>query len=60
MDASAEQAEKLLEDKWYHLGYLERRPEFKPRCKGPDEQLPAAADVEDYLASERRRISGGR
>jgi tryptophanyl-tRNA synthetase len=60
MDASVEQTEKLLEDKWQHLGYLERRKEHKPYTKGPGEQLPAAADVEELLASERRRIAGGR
>ncbi|KAK4135489.1 tryptophanyl-tRNA synthetase [Trichocladium antarcticum] len=60
MDASVEQTEQLLEDKWQHLGYLERRKEHKPYTKGPGEQLPKAADVEEFLASERRRIAGGR
>lgn len=60
MDKAAEQAEQLLEDKWQHLGYLERRPEHKPRSKGEREKLPAAEDVEEYLATERRKFAGGR
>ncbi len=61
MDASLEQTEKLLEDKWEHLGYVERRPEFQTeKNKGPREQLPAPAGLEEYLASERRKIAGGR
>ncbi|KXX78659.1 Tryptophan--tRNA ligase, mitochondrial [Madurella mycetomatis] len=58
MDKAAEQTEKLLEDKWQHLGYLERRPEHKPRCKGEREKLPTAEDVEEYLATERRKFAG--
>ncbi|GAB1320097.1 Tryptophan--tRNA ligase, mitochondrial [Madurella fahalii] len=60
MDKAAEQTEKLLEDKWQHLGYLERRPEYKPHCKGEREKLPAAEDIEEYLATERRKFAGGR
>ncbi|KAG7290990.1 hypothetical protein NEMBOFW57_000997 [Staphylotrichum longicolle] len=59
MDKSVEQTEKLLEDKWEHLGYVERRPEHQ-KSKTPRERLPAAEDLEEYLASERRRIAGGR
>ncbi|KAK4155199.1 hypothetical protein C8A00DRAFT_42164 [Chaetomidium leptoderma] len=61
MDKIAEETEKLLEDKWEHLSYVERRPEHqKPKDRGPREQLPAAADIEGFLASERRKIAGGR
>ncbi len=56
MDASLEQTEKLLEDKWEHLGYVERRQ----TKKGPREQLPEPEGLEEFLASERRRIAGGR
>jgi tryptophanyl-tRNA synthetase len=59
MDKNVEQTEKLLEDKWEHLGYVERRPEHQ-KFKTPRERLPAAEDLEEYLASERRRIAGGR
>lgn len=61
MDKSLEEMEKQMEGKWEHLSYLERRPEHqKPKQKGPREQLPAAEEVEEFLAKERRRISGGR
>jgi tryptophanyl-tRNA synthetase len=61
MDKTLEQTEKLLEDKWEHLSYMDLRPEHqKPKPRGPREQLPAPADLEEYLASERRRIFGGR
>lgn len=60
MDKNVEQTEKLLEDKWEHLGYVERRPEHRPHCKGPNKKLPAAEDIEEFLAAERRRIFGGR
>ncbi|KAL2262383.1 hypothetical protein VTK26DRAFT_1516 [Humicola hyalothermophila] len=59
MDAKVKETEKLLEDKWQHMGFVERRPEHRPHCKGPREQLPGT-DIEEYLASERRRIAGGR
>ncbi|KAK4249638.1 hypothetical protein C7999DRAFT_39300 [Corynascus novoguineensis] len=58
MDKSLEEMEKQMEGKWEHLSYLERRPEHqKPKQKGPREQLPAAEEVEEFLAKERRRIS---
>jgi tryptophanyl-tRNA synthetase len=61
MDKSVEQTEKLLEDKWEHLSYVERRPEHqKAKWRGPREQLPAAEDLEQYVAEERRKIAGGR
>ncbi|KAK4123253.1 Nucleotidylyl transferase [Parathielavia appendiculata] len=61
MEENLEQTEKLLKDKWEHLGYMDLRPEHqKPKPRGPREQLPAAADLEEYLASERRRLFGGR
>jgi tryptophanyl-tRNA synthetase len=61
MDKNVGQTEKLMEDKWEHLSYVERRPEHqKAKDRGPREQLPAAADMEEYLALERRRIAGGR
>jgi tryptophanyl-tRNA synthetase len=61
MDKSLEQTEKLMEDKWEHLSYVERRPEFqKKKDRGPREQLPPAEDMEAFLASERRKIAGGR
>ncbi|AEO69004.1 uncharacterized protein THITE_2155551 [Thermothielavioides terrestris NRRL 8126] len=58
MDKMAEETEKLLEDKWYHLGYLEGR--HLPEGKTQHPKLPAAEDLEEYLAQERRRIAGGR
>jgi tryptophanyl-tRNA synthetase len=61
MDAGLEQTEKLLEDKWAHLGYLELRPEHQTEGdKSPREHLPAPEDLEEFLASERRKIAGGR
>ncbi|KAH6636084.1 Fcf2 pre-rRNA processing-domain-containing protein [Chaetomium tenue] len=61
MDKNLEQTEKLMEDKWEHLSYVERRPEFqKKKDRGPREQLPPAEDMEAFLASERRKIAGGR
>ncbi|KAK3901921.1 hypothetical protein C8A05DRAFT_44535 [Staphylotrichum tortipilum] len=62
MDKQLPETEKLLADQWEHLGYVERRPEHqkKDSHKGPREQLPAVAELEEFLASERRRISGGR
>ncbi len=56
MDASLEQTEKLLEDKWEHLGYVERRK----TNKGPREQLPGPEGLEEFLATERRKLAGGR
>ncbi|KAK4106166.1 Nucleotidylyl transferase [Parathielavia hyrcaniae] len=61
MDKNLEQTEKLLEDKWEHMGYMDLRPEHqKPKPRGPREQWPAPANVEDHLISERRRLFGGR
>lgn len=63
MEKNLKETEKLLEDKWEHLGYVEKRPEHqssKLKAKGPREQLPAPADLEEFVASERRRIAGGR
>lgn len=60
MDGKVAETEKLLEDKWEHMGFLERRAEHKPRTKGPREQMPGVEDIEEYVASERRRIAGGR
>ncbi|KAH6849713.1 hypothetical protein B0I37DRAFT_413168 [Chaetomium sp. MPI-CAGE-AT-0009] len=61
MDKNLEQTEKLMEDKWEHLSYVERRPEYqKKKDRGPREQLPAAEEMEEFLASERRKIAGGR
>jgi tryptophanyl-tRNA synthetase len=61
MDEQVGETEKLLADQWEHLGYVERRPEHvkKDSHKGPRQQLPAAAELEAFLATERRRISGG-
>lgn len=59
MDKAAEETEKLLEDKWQHLSYLERRPQHKT-SKVEREKLPAAEDIEEYLATERRKFAGGR
>lgn len=62
MDKNVEQTEKLLEDKWEHLSYMERRPDHPKNYNdsGPREQLPAAAELEEYLAAERRKFAGGR
>ncbi|KAL2132664.1 hypothetical protein VTI74DRAFT_3534 [Chaetomium olivicolor] len=53
MDKNVQQTEKLLEDKWEHLAYMERK------SKPGREQQPPAEDLEAYLTTERRRIFGG-
>ena len=62
MDKKVEETEKLMEDKWEHLAYVERRPEHqKAKYRGtPREQLPVPEEMEQYLATERRKIAGGR
>ncbi|KAK4238589.1 hypothetical protein C8A03DRAFT_43706 [Achaetomium macrosporum] len=60
MDKNIQETEKLLEDKWEHLGYMERRPEHRPKGKEPGEHQPPAAKLAEYLATERRRVFGGR
>jgi tryptophanyl-tRNA synthetase len=60
MDKNVQETEKLLEDKWEHLGYMERRPEHRTKDKEPGEHQPPAAELAEYLAAERRRVFGGR
>ncbi|KAL2017295.1 hypothetical protein VTK56DRAFT_2318 [Thermocarpiscus australiensis] len=60
MEKTFEQTQTLLEDKWKHMGYLERRPEHKRKGKDDGEKLSSITDVEEYIATERRRIAGGR
>ncbi len=62
MDEQVGETEKMMEDQWEHLGYVERRPEHvrKESHKTPREQFPAAAELEAFLATERRRLAGGR
>ncbi|KAL2168834.1 hypothetical protein VTG60DRAFT_6804 [Thermothelomyces hinnuleus] len=61
MDKNLEEVEKEMEGKWEYLSYVERRPEYKKgKDEGPREQLPAPEEIEELLAKERRRISGGR
>ncbi|KAJ4304021.1 Tryptophan--tRNA ligase, mitochondrial [Collariella sp. IMI 366227] len=53
MDKNVEQTEKLLEDKWEHLVYMEKK------TKPGREQLPPAEDLEAYLTAERRKLFDG-
>ncbi|KAL2270452.1 hypothetical protein VTJ83DRAFT_2636 [Remersonia thermophila] len=57
MDKSVDETAKLMEGKWDHLAYVEKKaePEGKPR-----EQLPTPEALEQFIAAERRRIAGGR
>lgn len=48
MDQSAKEAEGLLEDKWRHLA----QPE--------DTSLDTVEKVEEFIARERVRVTGGR
>ncbi|KAK3692693.1 putative tryptophanyl-tRNA synthetase [Podospora appendiculata] len=46
MDEKAAEVSKLLEDKWEHLGHVKK--------------LEGIEDIEEFLATERTKVSGGR
>jgi tryptophanyl-tRNA synthetase len=54
MDKAVAETEKLMEGKWEHMAYLEKKTE-KPR-----EQLPTPEELDQFIADERRKIAGGR
>ncbi|KAH6624231.1 hypothetical protein B0J18DRAFT_490254 [Chaetomium sp. MPI-SDFR-AT-0129] len=60
MDNRFKETEKLLEEKWEHLNFVERRPKDPSEKTTTPENRLAPEDVAEYMARRRRELTGGR